>query len=1089
MQFRILGPLEAWENGQEVDLGSGRQRALLVFLLLQAGEVVSSDRLVDTLWDGRAPPSAPKLLQSQVSRLRRVLPADSIVTRDSGYLLRAGETDAREFERLLELARGQPAGEAVATLRGALALWRGPPLTGFEYETWAQPEMARLEELHLAALEQRIEADLQLGGAERLIPELQALVAEHPLRERLRVHLMLALYRCGRQADALATYTDARHRLVEELGIEPGPELQELQRRILAQDPELGPPPRPHPLATVARRGRRLALAGAILLIAAAAAAGATLLWGGGSSHLPGLAANSVGFIDARGLTRTQIPVGAAPTSAAYGSGALWVANANADTVSRVDLRTKSVETIPDVGDSPSGIAVGGGSVWVADHDDDTVAGINPDTNTVVRNISVGSGPTAIAYGYGSVWVTNANDLTVTRINAITGHVIEKAIRVNAVGAGIAVGGGLVWVTDEAGGRVFGIDPATNAVTETATVGAGPTGIAYGGGSLWVVNSLDDTVSRVNATTLTTQAAIPVPDGPSAVSFTRGAVWVSVEFGSRVVRIDPRRGVPVGSTPIGNRPEGLAAGGGGVWVAVQASGKGHRGGRLVVDDDSLDTIDPTLADSINSAALLGTAYDGLTSFRRVGGAAGTALVPDLAAGLPQPTADGTSYTFHLRPGIRYSDGHPLRAADFRRALARTLELNGPAAMNFTDIAGAAGCIKHQRKHTRCDLSRSVIVDGPATLTLRLTTPDPRLFYELSGLYPVPVGTPLHDVGTRPVPSTGPYTIQSYVPGRLLTLVRNRYFHVWSAAARPDGYPDEIVYRILNNEKTALRDVLVGKADLLFEATLTGAQIRQLEARRTRQLHVLPQQATGFVFLNVLRPPFNDIRARQALNYAVDRARVAALHGSAPLATPTCQLVPPTEPGYQPYCPYTIAPDAGGDWRAPDLAKARALIRASGTHSQTIVVWSWDYFRPESQYFVALLRQLGYHARLQYIRGGQGPYFAKLAKTPSAQAGFVGWFGGQLAVDMFAELGCHTGANNWAHFCNPRIDAQVTRLAKEEPLDPAGSAPLAATIDRELTLQAPWVPLFTPRLPDFTSARVGNYQDNNGTVLLDQLWVR
>jgi peptide/nickel transport system substrate-binding protein len=553
------------------------------------------------------------------------------------------------------------------------------------------------------------------------------------------------------------------------------------------------------------------------------------------------------------------------------------------------------------------------------------------------------------------------------------------------------------------------------------------------------------------------------------------------------VRIDPRRNVVVGSTPVGNRPEGLAADRGGVWVAVQASGRGHRGGRLVVIGDSTGSIDPSLVGSLGSMVMLGTAYDGLTSFRRVGGAAGTQIVPDLAAALPLPTAAGTRYTFHLRPGIRYSDGRPLRAADFKRALERALELNSPVAPNFAHLAGAAGCLGHLREHTRCDLSRSVIVQGPSTLTLQLPAPDPRLFYELTTLTPVPAGTPSHDVGTKPVPATGPYAIRSYVPNRLITLTRNPYFHVWSAAARPDGYPDEIVYRTVKQSSSEVRQVLSGKADLMFEGTLNGAQAQQIAARYPRQLHLNPQQAMTFVFLNVKRPPFNDIRVRRAINYAIDRERVAALHGTT-LATPTCQLIPLTLPGYRRYCPYTVAPSATGVWRAPDLTKARALIRASGTHGDPVVVWSFDYFHPESEYFVSMLRRLGYRAHLHYIPD-IARYFTALNKTPSAQAGFAGWFAAQLPVDVFAPLECGTGPTNWAHFCNPRVDAQIARLTKEEPADPAGTAPLAARIDRELTNAAPWVPLFVPRLTDVTSARVGNYQDNNGNVLPDQLWVR
>src|SRR5581483_1677090 len=258
MRFCVLGPLEAREGGEELELGPGRQRALLALLLLHANEVISTDRLVEELWGEQAPPTATKVVQGYVSQLRRVLPPETIATRGSGYVLQSPETDVSEFERLLDRARGEAPHDAATTLRAALDLWRGRPFADFEYETWAQAEIARLEDLRLVALEERIEAELQLGDAARLVPELEALVTGQPLRERLRAQLMLALYRAGRQAEALDAYADARRRLVEELGIEPGPELQDLQRRILAQDPELGPVTRPRPFAAVAGRARWL---------------------------------------------------------------------------------------------------------------------------------------------------------------------------------------------------------------------------------------------------------------------------------------------------------------------------------------------------------------------------------------------------------------------------------------------------------------------------------------------------------------------------------------------------------------------------------------------------------------------------------------------------------------------------------------------------------------------------------------------------------------------------------------------------------------------------------------------------------------
>jgi peptide/nickel transport system substrate-binding protein len=490
------------------------------------------------------------------------------------------------------------------------------------------------------------------------------------------------------------------------------------------------------------------------------------------------------------------------------------------------------------------------------------------------------------------------------------------------------------------------------------------------------------------------------------------------------------------------------------------------------------SIDPSVGDIFPD--LNGPAYDGLTSLRHVGGGAGTQIVPDLAAALPEPTADGTSYTFRLRPLIRYSDGRLLQAADFRRGLERVLELNGTYATSFSHIVGAAECIGRPR----CDLTRGVYAEGPSAITFRLSTPDPRLFEELQYLIPVPVETPARDVDTTPVPGTGPYTIQSYVPGHLLTFERNRYFHVWSAAARPDGYPDEIVFRIVKDEDAGLQQLLAGHADLVHLNT-EPAPLTQLAAQHPRQVHLDDEQSVVFVFLNTRRPPFDDVRARRALNYAIDRGRVIAL-SSALLARPTCQIVPPAATGYRPYCPYTINPDSRGRWHAPDIAKARSLVAASGSTGQSVKLWTFSQFIAEARYIVTVLDQLGYHASLHEI-ADPDTYFRTLEKTPNAQAGMFGWFSDPLAVDMLSTLTCGSFPNA-AHFCDRNIDAQIERLAEHEPSDPAGTSDLAAELDRKLTDQAPWVPLFAPRSVDATSARVGNYQAQLGQVLMDQLWV-
>jgi len=245
MRACILGSLELWEDGRELRLGGGRQRTLFALLVLHANEIVSTERLIDALWPEVAPTTATKVVQTWVSQLRKVLPEEALLTRPNGYLLRLSASDVGEFEDLVGVARTQEPAQAAHTLRRALALWRGRPYADVEYEEWAQPEIRRLEDLRLAAIEDRIDAELQLGMHSQTVSELEVLVAGHPLRERLRGQLMLALYRSGRQAEALETYAEARRRLVDGLGVEPAAELRQLQRAILAQDRALGGNSRP----------------------------------------------------------------------------------------------------------------------------------------------------------------------------------------------------------------------------------------------------------------------------------------------------------------------------------------------------------------------------------------------------------------------------------------------------------------------------------------------------------------------------------------------------------------------------------------------------------------------------------------------------------------------------------------------------------------------------------------------------------------------------------------------------------------------------------------------------------------------------
>jgi len=1125
IDYRLLGPLEVTAGGHALDVGGPKQRALLAILLLHANQPVPRDVLIEQLWGERPPTGPDHAVDVYIWRLRKrldpVAGSPCVLTRAGGYLLQAApeQVDLLRFERLAHdgqrsLAEGK-ADRAAGQFREALALWRGPPLADFRGEAFAQAWITRLEKLRAEVAEDRIDADLALGQHARVVGELEAIVASQPLHERPYQQLMVALYRCGRQADALAVYRDARRTLVDELGIEPGQPLRQLERAILQQDPSLELPTRraaaravvPPPgtarawFTGTGGRRRLVAAAGALALTLTLLVAATTH----GSARLAA-GPDSVGVIDGAtaDLSAVVTRVGR-PEGIASGAGAVWVTDSADNLLLRVDLAGQVIDRIP-VGRGPAGVTVGDGEVWVANELDGTVSEVNPGAGRQVATIPVGIGPHAIAFGYGSVWVANVTDDTLSRIDAATGTV-TTVIPLGSAPAGITTGAGAVWVTSQQTGELLRIDPADNRPSRAIPIGRSPAGLAAGGGSIWVADS-GGALWRVDPRTGRART-IKLGGAPTGVAYSGGAVWVARGLSGSVSKIIPATG-KVQLIHLGNEPTDLVAAGGRVWATVLPSLASHRGGTLTVitrlpaDEGSRPPTDPAVAFYSWAWQMLSMTNDGLVGYRRAGGLAGDQLVPDLATALPAPTGGGKIYTFRLRRGIRYSNGALVRPEDFRLAIERVFMVNKRGNPGippyYAGIVGAAQC---ERNPGPCNLARGIVADDAAgTVTFHLTAPDPQFLYKLafSWAYPVPHGTPDHLITAVQLPATGPYMTKSLVPGHTWVLVRNPRFRPWSPQAQPSGYPGRITLRLDVPPGQAVADVEHGRADVLLSPP--PASVGQLATHYTSQLHAGPMGATIALALNTRVAPFTKLAARQAVNDAINRSTVVALNGGPLAAQPTCQVLPPTMPGYRPYCPYTILPSSGGAWTAPDLALARRRVRQSGTQGDRVTVLYSHEQAPfpsaaTARYLVSVLDQLGYRASLRTT--GAGGYWGVLGDSRDrVQAGFFSWYQDYPAPSDFIDplftcasfLPDNQNNFNEAEFCDPQIDSQAQRALTSRPSDPAAATTRWAAIDRELTDQAPWVPLYNPRDLTLLSARVGNYRYHPyWSLLIDQLWVR
>ena len=694
------------------------------------------------------------------------------------------------------------------------------------------------------------------------------------------------------------------------------------------------------------------------------------------------------------------------------------------------------------------------------------------------------------------MWVTDSVDRELFEINPAT-DALQLTLPLDLQPSAITTGDGAVWVAGYSNAMVEKLDPTTGKVIGRVHVGDGPVALSFGSGSLWVANSLDSTVSRVDPSAMAVKAVIAVGSSPAALAAGPGGVWVANQYSGTVSRIDPVRNRVLRSVTVGGAPTSLTFNRGRLWVGVPAVSGSHRGGTLVIvtpgpltsSQASGLTTDPAFYMSANNPQFTGLTWDALVTFKQ-SVAGGLRLVPDLAVSIPTPTDGDRTYEFHIRAGIRYSDGQPLLAGDFRRGVERLFRDRSQGTPVYAGLVGARACM---RDPDRCNLSQGIVTnDASGTVKFHFTAPDPEFLYQLTEFAfsaPVPLGTPDREPGQRTVPGTGPYEITSNTPTEI-RFVRNPYFREWSHAAQPAGNPNEIVWQSAPSLQAAVTAVQQGRADWL-DGPPPYAEYHQLELQDPGQLHINPQWSVSFVPLNTHIAPFNDLAVRQALNYAIDRAKLVQFYGGPAFAAPACQAIVPGIPGYRRYCPYTLHPRANGAWSASDMARARQLVAGSGTIGDRIdlIAVRANAFTPTATtgYIAGVLRALGYRVRVSVIP------FASItpAMWDSFQISNIGaWIPAypdpSAYVPAFFSCG---GANGNDYYCDQAIDHEMRHAELLEPTNPPAADTLWERIDRQLTNNAEWVTTVDTREVEITSSRLHNYEYNPvWGFLADQAWV-
>jgi len=524
----------------------------------------------------------------------------------------------------------------------------------------------------------------------------------------------------------------------------------------------------------------------------------------------------------------------------------------------------------------------------------------------------------------------------------------------------------------------------------------------------------------------------------------------------------------------------------------------HKGGDLkLLAKSAAGTLDPQVNYTLQYWQLYQAMYDGLLAFKKVDGQDSFTVVPDLADALPTVTDDGKTYTFTLRKGVKFSTGAEVTVDDVAASFKRIFTVSSPTAGTFYNgIIGADACLKTP---ATCDLSKGVVVDKATNkVVIKLVAADPELPYKLSVPHAtiLPAGSPAKDAGNAPLPTTGPYSVASYDPNTSLKLVRNPSYTEWSRDAQPQGYSDTITESFGLTVEAAVTAVENNQADWVFDPP-PADRLNEIGTTYAKQVHVNPLTAMFYLAMNTHLAPFDNVKVRQAINFAVDRAAAVKLYGGTNLAAPVCTFLPPNFPGHVDDCQYTAG--GGATWTAPDLDKAKELVQESGTAGTEVGIVTQDDEVNKSigEYLQSLLTQLGYKVTLKPISANI--QFTYIQNTNNkVQISLTSWYQDYPAASDFLNVlaSCASftpgsdSSINIAGFCDKTIDAQMQDALLTERTDPKAADAKWSQVDKAVMTQAPIAPLFTPKIVDLVSTRVGNYQfSKQFYMLVSQLWTQ